>query len=687
MKNVDITMKLPLIDLNNIEQYARCAKACGISLLHVQDKPLIKDLQNLRHVSLCEDVVKLTEKAKFEKTLRTNYTPKSVKIAANGSDSEWCMFNGSQFGSQDAFWAKNNTTGDLFYVKFAQDAQKEGHIESEILASKLYNLAGIETPEIIPVTINGQLKGLASKFTEGVESGDEKLLRRGFAADAWLANWDSLLPGNTFINGHKIVKVDNGGALRYRAMGGLKPDFGDTVDEIITLVDGRNWTSKAIYSKMSHAELVSSFESVCGISDKAIRQTVSDKNLAQTLINRRNYMRAVLAEIKENPRTDESLDVYFSKISKSIAQKQKFNPQLLAETISKNLNAAIKKTAHCLLMPSTKSVVKNLIAELKLLEKQGVKISRDDIIKLFQDIAEEGVDLYNINQYNIWGKRHLIAMEDLYSRLFFNLASIAENIPQKDGESISAFVSRVAKTRDRRIQQMDAFRIKTIKSKLKYEPDNVPKKRPLTSEERLKAIQLFNKQREIDSYSEIYLLPKLTENSTDKAIYRCWQTAHLAGFEFEDVELSKAVMGLGSRYNSKHRIKICAKFDYVVPKDYISEFDIEPVYHWLQADNPDKFVKSLPKCGEIYTVPTRQCCSIHKHYAEVGYGDHLSTNNVKFIMHPKCETSKAYNLGCNREVVYPKGEQFIILDKQYIEYIDSETGAGFGRWEVHMQEV
>ncbi len=86
------------------------------------------------------------------------------------------------------------------------------------------------------------------------------------------------------------------------------------------------------------------------------------------------------------------------------------------------------------------------------------------------------------------------------------------------------------------------------------------------------------------------------------------------------LSFQKAVMGLGSRYNSKHRIKICAKFDYIVPKDYISEFDIEPVYHWLQADNPDKFVKSLPKCGEIYTVPTRQCCSIHKHYAEVGYG-------------------------------------------------------------------
>ncbi len=58
-------------------------------------------------------------------------------------------------------------------------------------------------------------------------------------------------------------------------------------------------------------------------------------------------------------------------------------------------------------------------------------------------------------------------------------------------------------------------------------------------------------------------------------------------------------------------------------------------------------------------------------------------------MHPKCETSRAYiTSDVIEKLFYPKGEQFIILDKQYIEYIDSETGAGFnGRWEVHMQEV
>lgn len=681
-------MKLPSIDLNNIEQYARYARSCGESLLCVRNKPLINDLQNLRYLPLCEDVVKLTEKAKFEKTLRTNYTPKPVKITANGSDSEWCMFNGSQFGSQDAFWAKNNTTGDLFYVKFAQDAEKEGHIESEILASRLYNLAGIETPEIIPVTINGQFKGLASKFTEGVESGNEKLLRPGFAADAWLANWDSLLPGNTFINADKIVKVDNGGALRYRAMGGLKSDFGDTVDEIITLVDGRNWTSKAIYSKMSHAELVSSFESVCSISDKAIRQTVSDKNLAQTLINRRNYMREVLVEIKENPRTKESMADYFTKIANNIAKKHIFNIEAVSEGVSKYINTNIKNIGISLDMPSTKSVIKNLVEELKSMEKSGIKVSEEDIINLFKTIADEGVDM-NLSKFSMVHRPHLFAMEDLYSRLFYNLSILAEKTPRKDGERISTYVNRLEKLREKRIQQMDNFRIKMIKSRLKYEPElEPPKIKALSPEIRAKIIDILEDQRERDLISEIYLIPKLNENSTDKKIFRAWQAAHMGGKTIEDDMLSRAVMQLGGRYNAKHPIKTKARFERIAEKNYKQEFDIEPVYHWFGMNNPEKFVKrTLPNVGEIYTVPERQCCSTHKHYAEGDYGDHVSVNNIKFIMHPKSETSRAYNLGLNQEVIYPAGEQFRILDKQCVEYIDPETGAGYPRWEVHMQEV
>ena len=95
----------------------------------------------------------------------------------------------------------------------------------------------------------------------------------------------------------------------------------------------------------------------------------------------------------------------------------------------------------------------------------------------------------------------------------------------------------------------------------------------------------------------------------------------------------------------------------------------------------------LPQKGKIYTNNEIMCCSSQKHYAEVDYGDNLPDLNVKFIIHPKSETSRAYNLGYNQEVIYNSGENFRIIDKTQIEYIDKETGQSMSRWEVHMQEV
>ena len=65
----------------------------------------------------------------------------------------------------------------------------------------------------------------------------------------------------------------------------------------------------------------------------------------------------------------------------------------------------------------------------------------------------------------------------------------------------------------------------------------------------------------------------------------------------------------------------------------------------------------------------------------------MSNQNIKFVIHPKSETSRAYNVGYNQEVVYPAGEKFKILDKDCIEYIDTTNGSGCMRWEIHMQEI
>lgn len=636
---------------------------------------------------LAHDVVQLSATSKFEKMLGTNFEKSPIKVFIGGKEYKWSQYKGSQMGSQDAFWARNDETGELFYVKFAQDAEKEGHINSEILASKLYNLAGVETPEVTPITVNG-VKGLASKYIPNMEEATSgKAIRQCFAADAWLANWDSLIYGNSFISNGKVIKVDNGGALRYRAQGGLKPNFGDNVEELVTLVDGRNPDSRFAYSSMSHSELVDSFKKVCAISDKAIQKTVSDKSLAQTLINRKNFLKEVLAEMEQTPKTDEDLAKYFSKITKRVAQQNVFDTEVITEKLSGILNAKISSCSRNIDMPATRTLAKDLITQLKALEKKGVSVTGDDIKTLLKEISEDGLEI-NASKH-VEHFKYICAMEEQYNKMFTTLVNIAAKTPIKEGETGSAYLSRLVKLRERRVKQIDDIRINSIKSKLVYAPEPVrPQKTVLTQAQRESAIAELEAARIKDTYLEIYTIPKLSENATDKEIYRAWQKGHMGAFEFSDDDLQRAVMGVGGRYNSTHPLKTKTIYEIIADKDYKQEFKFEPVYHWFGAGKPEEFVmKELPKKGEIYTLPQRQCCSTHKHYAETDYGDHIQSQNIKFVMHPKSETSRAYNLGYNQEVVYPAGEQFRILDKELVEHIDPQTGSGYLRWEVHMQEV
>ena len=637
---------------------------------------------------LAKDTVEFSALSKFEKSLESNYKKAPLEVTVDGKTENWSRYVYSQVGSQDAFFAKNNETGELFYVKFAETKAKEGHIESEILASKLYNLAGFETPEIKLITLPGGKKALASKYIPGLDDPtDFKSLHKGFAVDAWLANWDALQYGNTYLKNGKLIKLDNGGALRYRAMGKIKPNFGDKVDELMTFVDGTNSESRYIYSSISHEDLVNSFKQVCGISDKSIREVVKDKELAQTLINRKNYMSEFLEEMERTPKTNEKLVDYFSKISEHLAKKHSFNSQSILDNLSLILDSRIISNPQYLTMPSTKTLGKDLVFEIKQLEKRGVKVSKEDIVKLLQELASDGIEMPSSKIANHFTMA--CNMEEHYNRMFTNLVNIAEKTEPKDGESMSSYLSRVVKIRERKIKQLDDYRIKSIRAKLTYEPElKRPAATRLSPTERKAAIEELEAARKKDLILDIHTIPKLSENATDKQIYRAWQRGHMGAFEFSDNELQKSVMGIGGRYSSKQPIKTKTIYEAIADKDYKQEFEIEPVYHWFSMPNAEDFVKKqLPKKGEIYTIDQRQCCSTHKHYAEVDYGDHIPNQNIKFIMHPKSETSRAYNLGYNQEVVYPAGEQFRILDKECVEYIDPKSGSGCLRWEIHMQEV
>lgn len=634
------------------------------------------------------DCVDFAEVLKFEKNLELDFSKRPISVKIDGKTQNWTEYIGSQAGSQDAFWAKNNETGELFYIKYAETEEKEGHIASEALASKLYRLAGFDTPEISPIILDDGVKAFASKFVPNLtrlEGG--KALRKGFAADAWLANWDSLLHGNTLMKDGKPVKIDNGGSLRYRAQGKIKPNFGDKVDELVTLVDGRNFDSTCVYAKMTHDELVESFKAVCDIPDKEIIKTVEDKELAQILINRKNYMKDVLAQMQETPKTDERLSDYFASISTRLANKNLFNSEVILEKLSAKLNTKISTNPQFITMPSSKTLAKDLVLEIKQLENNGAKVSKKDVVKLLEELVSDGLEMKSDKIRTHFSSA--CAMEEQYNSMFTGLLNIAAKTEPKDGELMSAYLTRVIKIREHRVKQLDNYRIKSIKEKLTYLPEHEkPAKTVLTQSQRRKAIAELEAARKKDLILDIHTIPKLSENATDKQIYRAWQRGHMGAFEFSDNELQKSVMGIGGRYSSKQPIKTKTIYEAIADKDYKQEFEIEPVYHWFSMPNAEDFVKKqLPKKGEIYTIDQRQCCSTHKHYAEVDFGDHMKNQNIKFIIHPKSETSRAYNLGYNQEVVYPKGEQFRILDKECVEYIDPKDGSACMRWEVHMQEV
>lgn len=286
------------------------------------------------------DTLELSETSNFIKNLYQNHETSQIKIFLNSEKEFFTKFEGSRMGSNPAYWARNNRTGELFYIKTSKgNVLSDKHLESEVSASKLYNLAGIKTPSIQLARLENQELCLLSKYEEGLKiPNNQSVLREAFAADAWLANWDSLITGNTMMKNGKMIKIDNGGALNYRAQGALKTNFDDRVEELITLIDGRNIASSSVYSNMTHPDLVNSFKRVISISDENIRSVVKDKEIANILIGRKTYLRNILNEMEKTPYDGNSLTDYFRKIDQAIQIPQKEYDDIVQNMLAQRRN-------------------------------------------------------------------------------------------------------------------------------------------------------------------------------------------------------------------------------------------------------------------------------------------------------------------------------------------------------------
>jgi 8-oxo-dGTP pyrophosphatase MutT (NUDIX family) len=205
-----------------------------------------------------------------------------------------------------------DSTGKQIYVK---EPKTDLHGDNEVLASALYELAGVPAVKVrngeladgTKVTFSEMVPNSNADFADKVNDPEyRKKVQDGFVVDAWLANWD--VAGTGFDNivsdaNNEPVRVDPGGALLFRAQGAPKGNaFNDKVTELDTLVDpSQNQWSAKTFQDMTEEDKVESAKKLLDISNEEIdnyvnasitdeeaRTKLSDllKARRQTIINR-----------------------------------------------------------------------------------------------------------------------------------------------------------------------------------------------------------------------------------------------------------------------------------------------------------------------------------------------------------------------------------------------------------------
>lgn len=244
----------------------------------------------------------LKDTADFINTLKASTNTETVKLTIDGQTVEGTRYLGTQMGSNTAYYTQ---VGDkVYYVKYPKEENLGQNVE-EILASQLYRLAGTESANFKPVTENGKIVAVASEYIPQMQKSLPAEVCLDFAADAWLANWDTLLNGNTLMKDGKPVKVDVGGSLHYRARGELKDNFDFVVTELSSLIE-----KNPVFAGITRDDLIASLKKVADISDASIKSMVEKypvkdaAELTTTLVKRRQYIKNFLNNVEANPQSE-----------------------------------------------------------------------------------------------------------------------------------------------------------------------------------------------------------------------------------------------------------------------------------------------------------------------------------------------------------------------------------------------
>lgn len=188
-----------------------------------------------------------------------------------------------------------------------KEGLKPEHLQSEALADDLYRTLGVPTPKSGIVIHEGK----PIKFSEFLPDAEplgvwmnkakpaelDKMLTEiqdNFAVDALLGNWDvaGMSMDNILVSKGIAYRVDNGGALLFRAQGAKKAaaDFGKEVKELTSLRDpSKNPQTAQLFKGLTDEQIRNQVEDLVAVKDKLL-DAVPDAKLRQLLSDRIDWM-------------------------------------------------------------------------------------------------------------------------------------------------------------------------------------------------------------------------------------------------------------------------------------------------------------------------------------------------------------------------------------------------------------
>lgn len=201
-------------------------------------------------------------------------------------------------GSTHPVQAQDPVTGKQWVVKAPdQGGGGEGHLQNEATADAMYRIMGAPVPGSAFLVSGGKpykvaeflegavtLKNWEATATTAEREAVYAKLQEHFVMDALLGNWD--VAGQTNDNIMVMpdgtpVRVDNGGALDWRAMGNKKTaaEWSPTVDELTTLRDPSKAAGKTaqIFAGITQAEIHAQIAAIAAKQDDLVAELQKTK--------------------------------------------------------------------------------------------------------------------------------------------------------------------------------------------------------------------------------------------------------------------------------------------------------------------------------------------------------------------------------------------------------------------------